>query len=98
MAARSTGHRNRNEPVFALETFEVEKAGPLAELLVGLLQGDHIGTDLADHRRGAFRVEALVAADAFVNIVRGDEQVGPRTHVPQGARSSPGPQGRENPV
>ena len=94
----STGHGNRNEPVFAFETFEVEKAGALAEALVGLLQGDHVGTDLADHRRGAFRVEALVAADAFVNVVGGDEQVGRCTHVPQGARPSPRPQGGENPV
>ena len=88
MAVRLTGDGNRNEPAFAFETPEVEKAGALAEAPVGLLQGDHVGIDLGDHRRGAFRVETFVAPDAFVNVVGGDEQVGRCALVPQRARPS----------
>jgi hypothetical protein len=47
-----------------------------AEALVGLLQGDHVGGDLADHLRDPAGVEAAVDADAFMDVVGGDQRAG----------------------
>ena len=65
---------NRDEAGLVLQPGEVEQAVAGAEALVGLLQGDDIGRDLADDLRDPAGIEAAVDADAFMDIVGGDQR------------------------
>ncbi len=63
------GYRHRHEPVAAFEQAQIKQAGTLAETPVGFLQGDHVRVDFADDFSRALRIELLVDADAFVDVV-----------------------------
>lgn len=64
---------NRDEPGLLLQPGEVEQAVAGAEAFVGLLQGDDVRGDLADHLSDPAGVEAAIDADAFMDIVGGDQ-------------------------
>lgn len=72
MAAVVRGLVRRNEVGGAAQLGEIEQAHARAGALVGFLQGDDVSVDLADHAGDARRIEASVAADAFVDIVGSD--------------------------
>jgi hypothetical protein len=57
---------------------EVDHAPSIAEAAIDLLKRDQIGADLADHLDRAARVAAHVGADALVDVVGADEQLGAR--------------------
>ena len=67
-------HPDRHEAGVALDRRQVEETGAVAEALVGLLQGDDVGADLADHRGHPRRIEAPVDADALVDVVGGENR------------------------
>ena len=46
-----------------------------AETLIGLLDGDDVGVHLGDDSGDPRRVEAAVRADAFMDVVGGDDQL-----------------------
>src|SRR5690606_34716695 len=66
---------NGNQTTFTFQHRKVEQALAIAETLVRLLQGDHIGIDLAQHGDDPRRVEATIEADALVDIVGSDDRV-----------------------
>ncbi len=53
----------------ALKQTQIEQAGTLAETPVGFLQGDDVRVDFADDFSRALRIELLVDANAFVDII-----------------------------
>ena len=59
-------------PVLVIE--DVAHARPVAEALVGFLQGDDVGVDLGDDGSRAHGIEGAVGADALVHVVAGDAQ------------------------
>ena len=66
--------RHRHEPGLVPQLREVEQAMARAEALVGLLQRDDVRSDLSDDLGDAGGVEAAVDADAFVDVVGGDQR------------------------
>lgn len=54
---------------------EIEQTGTLTEPLVGLLKRDDICAQLTDDIGGTTGVEAPVGADAFVDVVGGDDDI-----------------------
>src|SRR5690606_37013387 len=70
--AVSVTDRHSNQAGFSADAFEIEPRGALAEPAIDLLQCDHVGIDLGDHRAHAFGVVASVDANTFVDIVRGE--------------------------
>ncbi len=69
------GDGDWDEPVTAFKQAEIEQAGTLAETPVGFLQGDYIRVDFADDFGRTLRIELLVDADAFVDIVRCNDDI-----------------------
>ena len=65
------GHRHQTGAL--AQRLQVEQSGPVAESPVRLLQRDHVGADLADDGLHPVRIEAAVAADAFVDVVGGED-------------------------
>ncbi len=75
MAVRLLGGRDERQAGLFFERLEVEQAVAAAETLVGLLDGDHVGVHLGDDGGDPRRLEAAVRADAFVDVVGGDDQL-----------------------
>src|SRR5690606_10310977 len=69
------GNGNGDEAMTALKQAQIEQAGTLAETPVGFLQRDHVRVDLADDFGRALRIELLVDANAFVDIVGCNDDV-----------------------
>ncbi len=69
------GDGNGNESMTALKQAKIEQAGTLAETPVGFLKGDHVRVDLTDDFGRSLRIELLVDANAFVDIVGCNDDV-----------------------
>ena len=74
MPVRLLRGRDERQAGLLFERLEVEQALAAAETLVGLLDGDHVGVHLGDDGGDPRRLEAAVGADAFVDVVGGDDE------------------------
>ncbi len=76
MTLAVSDHRHRHQPRFVFEPREVEQTGPFAETVVCLLQRNDVGAHLTNDARCPVGVEFAVGADAFVDVVGGNDHFG----------------------
>ena len=73
MLAQRQGHR----AVMALLLDQLQRQGglALAKAAVGLLQRNHVGVDLAQHRHDPLRIAAAVKTHGFVDVITGESEL-----------------------
>ena len=71
-AAGAVRQRHRAIGTVFLEQMRGKRTHPFAEAPVRLLQGDHVGADLAQHFDYPLGIAPPICPDGFAHIVTGD--------------------------